>query len=109
MRPPYPRRIPKCKALTREGTDAEHPAIKSMFMQFLSVARGLKLFPPLFPIRPTTAPFSDLEMQNMLEGLDRLIEIARPCRDTARAVAAAKKLRDSLRREYWSDVRVRSR
>jgi hypothetical protein len=85
----------------------QHPTIRTLFMQFLSVARGLNLFPPLHPIRRTTDLFSESEMQNMLDGLDRLIEIARPCRDTTRAVAAAKKLRRSLECEYWNKVRAR--
>jgi hypothetical protein len=89
------------------GMTATHPTIKSMWAQLRSIAYGLKLFPAfhLYPTQRTMAPFSDMEMQNMLDGLNRLIEIIRPCHGTARAVTAAKRLRDMLLRENWRYAR----
>jgi hypothetical protein len=85
------------------GITATHPTIKSLWAELRSIAYGLKLFPAfhLYPTQRNMAPFSDLEMRDMIDGLDRLIDIARRCHGTARAVAAAKKLRFMLEQENW--------
>jgi len=79
-----------------------NPTIHALGTQARSIAVALKINPYFYPYQRTKALFSDLEMQNMLDGLDRLIDIVQRCHGNgSRAVTAAKKLRSMLEREYW--------